>query len=149
MVEEVLGFGMQRRIDRYDVTDLDHVLDIGMPGEIEFLLDRLGEAVSIVIVKMHVEGLESAQHRKADAAGRDRADMHALDVIGPFDTVSDIPAALHYPLIGGNIVSHEPEDHHHHMLGDADRIAVGHLGDRDFCGRSPPEGRHGRNQFRP
>ena len=33
-------------------------------------------------MKMHVEGLEPAKHRKADAAGGDRADVHALDVIG-------------------------------------------------------------------
>ena len=116
---------MQRRIDRHDVADLDHVLDIGMPGEVELLLDRLGKPVSLVIMKMHVEGLQSAQHRKADAAGRARADVHALDVIGPFDTVGDVPAALHHPLVGGNIVPHESEDHHHHMFGDADRIAVG------------------------
>src|ERR1700722_19746542 len=33
-------------------------------------------------MKMHVEGLEPAKHRKADAAGGDRADVHALYVIG-------------------------------------------------------------------
>jgi hypothetical protein len=33
-------------------------------------------------VKMPVEGLEPAKHRKADAAGGHRADVHALDVIG-------------------------------------------------------------------
>ena len=75
-------------------------------------------------VKMPVEGLEPAKHRKADATCGHRADVHALDVIGARDAVGDVPAALHHPLVGGNVVPHEPEDHHHDMLGDADRIAV-------------------------
>ena len=131
VVEEVLRFRMKRRIDRHNVTDLDHVLDIRMPGEVEFLLDRLRQPVPIVVMQMHVEGLEPAKHGEADAAGGDRADVHALDIIGARDAVGDVPAALHHPLVGGNVVPHEPEDHHHDVFGDADRIAVGDLGDRD------------------
>ena len=59
-------------------------------------------------VKMPVEGLEPAKHRKADAAGGDRADVHAFDLIGARDAVGDVPAALHHPLVGGNVVPHEP-----------------------------------------
>jgi hypothetical protein len=81
-------------------------------------------------VKMPVEGLEPAKHRKADAARDDRADVHALDVIGARDAVSDVPAALHDPLVGANVVPQEPEDHHNNMFGDADRIVVGDLRDR-------------------
>src|SRR5580704_7106124 len=40
IVEEILRFRVKRRIDRHNVTDLDHVLDIRMPGEIEFILNR-------------------------------------------------------------------------------------------------------------
>jgi hypothetical protein len=82
-------------------------------------------------VKMHAEGLGPAKHRKADAAGGHRAGVHALDVIGARDVLSDVPATLDHPLVGGNVVPHEPHDHHHDMLGDADRIAVGDLGDRN------------------
>src|SRR5580704_17486913 len=79
---------------------------------------------------MHVEGFQSAQHGNANTAGGDSADMHALDVVGPCGAVGDVPTALHYPLMGRNVVPHESEDHHHHVFGDAYRIAVGHLGDR-------------------
>jgi hypothetical protein len=82
-------------------------------------------------VKMPVEGVEPAKQRKADAAGGDRADVHALDVTGARDALGDVPAALHRPLAGGNVVPHEPQDHHHDMFGDADRIAVGDLADRN------------------
>ena len=88
--------------------------------------------MSLEIMKMHVEGLQAAEHGKADPAGGDCADVHALDIIGPFYAVGDIPAALHHPLVGGNVVPHKPENHHHHVLGNADRIAVGDLGDCDL-----------------
>src|SRR5271168_174133 len=80
---------------------------------------------------MHVEGLQAAEHGEADTAGGDSADVHALDIIGAFDAVGDIPAILHHPLVGGNVVPHEPENHHHDVFGDADRIAVSDLGDGD------------------
>ena len=57
---------------------------------------------------MHVERLQATQHREADTAGGDSADVHALDIIGPFDAVGDIPAALHHPLVGGNVVPYDP-----------------------------------------
>ena len=41
VIEETLRFRMKRRVDRDDVADFDHVLEIGMPCEIQFLLDRL------------------------------------------------------------------------------------------------------------
>src|SRR5271165_4590891 len=104
VVEEVLRFRMKRRVDGHDVTDPDHVLDVGMPSKVQLLLDRVGEPVPIVIVKMHVEGLQAAEHGEADTAGGDGADMHALDIVGPCDAVGDVPAALHNPLIGGNVV---------------------------------------------
>ena len=80
---------------------------------------------------MHIEGFQALQHGKANAAGGDGADMHAFDVIGALDAVGDVPAALHHPLIGRNVIAHEREDHHDHMLGDADRIAEGDFGDCD------------------
>ena len=52
-------------------------------------------SMPIEVVRVHVEGLESAQHHKADAAGRDGAHMHALNVIGTLDAIGDVPTALH------------------------------------------------------
>jgi hypothetical protein len=60
VVEEALGFRMKWRIDRDDVADLDHVLEIGMPNETKFLFDRLGQSMPFEVVQVHVEGLQSA-----------------------------------------------------------------------------------------
>src|ERR1700693_266529 len=81
VVEEVLRFRMKRRVDRHNVTDFDHVFDTGMPSEVQLLLDRLGEPMSVVIMKMRVEGLQAAEHSEADTAGGDSADVHALDIM--------------------------------------------------------------------
>ena len=81
---------------------------------------------------MHIEGFQAPQHGKANAAGGDGADMHAFDVIGALDAIGDVPAALHHPLIGRNVIANERQDHHDHMLGNADRIAEGDLGDCDL-----------------
>ena len=43
-------------------------------------LNRLEEAMSIM--KTHVEGLQSAEYAKADAAARNRADVRAPDIVG-------------------------------------------------------------------
>ena len=99
IVEQVLRLGVKRRVDRDDIANPDHVLDIRMPGETEFLLDRFRKAVAIRVVQMHVEWLQAAQHREADPAGGDRADVHALDVIGARDAIGDVPAALDHPLV--------------------------------------------------
>ena len=40
------------------------------------------------------------------------------------------PPSTH-PLVGREVVAHERQDHHHDVLGDADAVAVGDLGDRD------------------
>ena len=33
------------------------------------------------------------------------------------------------PLVRGDVVAHQTENHHHHVLSDANRVAIGHLGD--------------------
>ena len=132
VVEEMLGLRMQRTIDGDDIADLDHVLDVWMPGQIEFFFHRLRQPVAVIIVQMHIEGFQAFQHGKANAAGGDRADMHAFDVIGTLDAIGDVPAALHHPLIGRNVIANERQDHHDHVLGNADRIAVGDFGDSNL-----------------
>ena len=36
-----------------------------------------------------------------------------------------------HPLVGRDVVAHQRQDHHHDVLGDADAVAVGDLGDGD------------------
>jgi hypothetical protein len=45
-------------------------------------------------MKTHVEGLQSAEYGKAGAAGRNRADVHALDIVGLLDAVGDVSAGF-------------------------------------------------------
>src|ERR1700678_162223 len=125
VIEEALCFGMKRRIDSHDIADLDHILDIGMPREIQFLFDRFWQSMSIEVVQVHIEGLESAQHRETNPAGSDCADMHSLNIIRTLDAVRDVPTALYDPLVRRDVIADEAEDHHHDVLCDADRIAVG------------------------
>src|SRR5271154_7626761 len=47
VVEEALRFRMKRRVDRHNVADLDHVLDIRVPGEVQLLLDRFWQSMPI------------------------------------------------------------------------------------------------------
>src|SRR3546814_1637980 len=50
------------------------------------------------------------------------SDLHAI---------GDVPAALADPVVGRDVIADEAEDHHHDMLGNADRVAEGGLGHRD------------------
>src|SRR5262245_13765202 len=83
------------------------------------------------VMELHAEGLEPAQHSETDAAGGDSADTHPFEVIGTLNGISDIPAAPDDPAISRDVVTNERQDHHHYVLGDADRIGEGDLSDRD------------------
>ena len=85
-------------------------------------------------MQVDVERRHPPQHGSADAARGDHADVHALDVVAAFDAVGDIPAAVGRPLVGGNEIAHQRQDLHDGVLGDADAVAEGHLGDRDPAG---------------
>ena len=85
----------------------------------------------VVIVELDVERLQSAERGKADAAGSDGADIHAFEVVGALDAIGDVPAAFDHPAVGRDVVAHERQDHHHDVLGDADRVAIGDLGHGD------------------
>ena len=82
------------------------------------------------VVEAHLERLQAPQHGGADPAGGHGSDLHPLDVIGAGHAVGDVPAAVDHPLVGGDVVADQRQDHHHHVLGDADAVAVGDLGDR-------------------
>jgi len=100
-------------------------------GRAELLLDVGGQAMAIGVVQADLERLQPAQHRRADPPRRDAADLHSLEVVRARRAVGDVPASLDHPLIGGDVVAHQRKDHHHHVLGDADAVGVGDLGDRE------------------
>ena len=62
-----------------------------MEGQTKFLFDAFRQAVPIGVVQLHVERLQPAQHGQADAAGGDRADVHAFHIVGALDAVGDVP----------------------------------------------------------
>jgi len=82
-------------------------------------------------MQLHVEGLEPAQYRQANASGSDRANFHAFHVVRACDAIGNVPTAFHDPLIGWNVVSYQPQDHHDHMLGHADAVTESNFGNRD------------------
>src|ERR1700679_2059588 len=83
-------------------------------------------------MELNVKGFEATQHCKSNSTGGNRADLHRLQIVGPLDAVGDVPTAVDDPLVRGDIVAHQRQDHHHDMLGDADTVAV-----RDFCHGDP------------
>ena len=80
-------------------------------------------------MQLDVEWLETPEHGGADATRRNRADVHALEVVRARDAIGDVPTTVDYPLMRRQIIAHQRENHHYDMLGYADAIAVGHLGD--------------------
>ena len=85
--------------------------------------------MAIGVVQADLERLQPAQHRRADPARADGADLHALEVVRARDRVGDVPAAVEDDLVRGDVVADEREDHHHDVLGDADAVRVADLGD--------------------
>ncbi len=130
-IDHVLGLRVQRAVQRHHVADLGQALEAGVVREVELLLDRLGQAVAVEVVQLHVEGLEQPQHAQPDAARGHRAHLHALEVVGARHAVGDVPAALDHPVVRRDVVAHQAQRHHHHVLGHAVAVAVGDLGHRD------------------
>src|SRR3546814_18558665 len=47
------------------------------------------------------------------------------------DTLVPYTTLFRAPVVGRDVIADEAEDHHHDMLGNADRVAEGDLGHRD------------------
>jgi hypothetical protein len=122
---------MERAIDRYDIANLDQGLDGRVPGYVQLLFNVLRQSVTIGVVELDVEGLQPLQDRQANPPSRHSPRVHPLQVIGTGDAIGYVPAPLQHPLVRWDIVADKREDHHDHVLRDADGIAVGHLRDRD------------------
>src|SRR3546814_21028858 len=120
-----------RSVERDDVADAVHLLAAVVPGEAQFRLHLGRQAVAVGIMEVHIEGLQALEHREADAPGGNRANVHTLDIVGTRHAIGDVPAALADPVVGRDVIADEAEDHHHDMLGNADRVAEGDLGHRD------------------
>src|ERR1039457_3957304 len=87
--------------------------------------------MAIGVVQLDVKGLQAPQHGKPNPAGRDGADIHRLQIVGPLDAVRDVPTAFYDPVVGRDVVTHQSQNHHHHVLGNTDAVAVRHFGDRN------------------
>ena len=94
VVEEMLGLGVQRSVDRDDVAMRHHRRRALVEAETELALDLSRQAVAIRVMKLDVERLQPPQDGKADASSGHRPNRHALEVVGPFDTVGDIPTPV-------------------------------------------------------
>src|SRR5215510_1282759 len=87
--------------------------------------------MALEIVQLHFEGLEPPQNRKPNSTSSNCPDMHALQIVGALDTVSDVPTAFLHPLVRRKIVANERQDHHDCMLSHADAIRSGHFSNRN------------------
>ena len=99
VVEHVLGLRMQRRVDRDDVADGDELLRRVVARDAELLLDLGRKRMLVEVVQPDLERLQAAQHRRADAAGADGADLHPLEVVRAGDGVGDVPASVEHDLV--------------------------------------------------
>ena len=128
VVEEPFGPGVERRVDRDDVAMRHHVGRALVKGQAQLPFHLVRKPVAIGVVEIDVETLEPPQHAGADAPGGDRSDGHPLEVVGPLDAVGDVPSTPDDPPVGRDVVAHERQDHHHHVLRHTDAVRIGHLG---------------------
>ncbi|CDN65193.1 hypothetical protein I35_7636 [Burkholderia cenocepacia H111] len=136
-VEQPLGGRVQRNLQVDDIDGARERRRIGVIRERERLLDRRIEPMALRVVQMQAERLQPAQHREADAPRADRAEMHPFDVVAARHAVGDVPAALLRDRMRRQVVAHQRERRHHHVLGDADAVRAGDFGNGDVraCGR--------------
>ncbi len=127
----MLGFRVQRAVQRHHVAHLGQAFQAGVMRQVQLFFDRFRQAVAVEIVQLDIERLHQAQNAQTDAAGGDGTDIHALDIVGARHAIGDVPAALDHPIVGGDVIADQPQDHHHHMFGDAVRVAIGDLGHGD------------------
>ncbi len=130
-VNHVLGFRMQWAIQRHHIADFGQALQAAMVRHAEFLLNLFRQAMPVQVVQLHPERLEQAQYTQADPAGGYRADIHAFQIVRAHHAIGDIPAAFDYPVVRFDVIAHQRQGHHDHVLGDAVAVAVGDFGDRD------------------
>jgi len=84
---------------------------IGVKRETELALDLLWQPMAVGVVQLDVEGLQAPQYGLADPPRGDGADAHALEIVGPRYAIGDVPAVLNDPLVGGDVVPHQRQDH--------------------------------------
>ena len=81
VVEEVFGLRVQWSVDCNHVTNTDHKLDVRVVSEVQLLLDILRKPMPISVVKFDVERLQPSQNSQADAAGRNRTNLHRFEIM--------------------------------------------------------------------
>ena len=83
-----------------------------MKHDAEFPFDRFRQTLPIVVVQTDIEWLQPTQDCSTYATSCDRSHMHSFNVVGTSHTICDIPSTLHNPLVGGDVVANERQDHH-------------------------------------
>jgi len=131
IVEQVLGFRVQRSIDGNHIADAYQRFDARVIGEVQFFLDTIREPVPIRIVKLDVKGFQPPQNSQADAPGPKGTHFHRFEIVGAGHTVRDVPAAVDNPFVGRDVVTYQREGHHYYVFGHADAVAVGDLRNGD------------------
>lgn len=83
-------------------------------------------------MQLDIERLHETQHTQTNAASSDNTNIHTLNVVRLGDAVGNVPAALLAgPLVGGDVVAHETENHHNGVLGNTVGVGVSDLSNSD------------------
>ncbi len=130
-VEQVICLWLQRGMDVDDVHRADQGVHVWVIGEPQLLLHMGRQSTSVEVVQPHVKWLEPTHYCLSDAPCRDDADIESLKVVGAFNAVGDVPAAVDHPLVRRKVIAHQCQDLHDGMLSHTDAVAVRHLGDGD------------------
>src|SRR3546814_4521705 len=75
----MLGLFGMRGVDRDDVGDAQHVVEIGVPDRTQLRLEHLRQPVAVVVMDREAEGARARGDRLADPAHADDRELLAAD----------------------------------------------------------------------
>jgi len=136
VIKQMLSLRVERAVDGDNVAVRNHVFHSGVIGQVELGLNVSRETMSVIVVKLNIEGIKSAENGKTDTTRRNGTDVHAFKIVGTRDTVSDVPSTRHNLLVGGNVIADKGEDHHDDVFSNADGVAESDLSDCNVAGAS-------------
>ncbi|MNN32556.1 hypothetical protein D3C81_1462790 [compost metagenome] len=131
IVKQTLGRRIEGNLQVDDISRGHQCFYVRMIVKPQFFLYFGGESVTLGVLQVQVERLQSAKHGQTNTARADGAEMHAFDVIAPIHTISDIPAAFGGYRMCGQVTADQHKYQHHYVFGNADAI-----GARDFRHRN-------------
>src|ERR1700710_769240 len=99
LIEKMLRFRVQRTVDSHDIAYASHRFSSGVPRRAKFALDRFRQTMTVGVMQLDVEGLEPAQHCRANPPGRHGPHVHPFKIVSTRDAIGNIPATLLYPFM--------------------------------------------------